>query len=365
MPFGMALQKRFFDYYLKGEQNGWDKEPRVWLNLRRPFSKEFQLRKENEWPLAGTRWTKLFLDAKTGALDWRAPSTKGSALFAALGDGVKWMSPPLEQSTEITGPMALKIYVSSSTADADLFVTVQAFAPDGREVDFQGTIDPHTPLAQGWLRASHRKLDQKKSLPYRPYHTHDDKQPLIPKQVYELDIEIWPMCIVLPAGFRIAVILRARTSSVQTRIRTRRFVHVAPDRGCTMIVMTVRQRSSGAIRRSTPGQITKRFCCCQSCPRVDLACRFLALTMAETGTSHDEGTTRRCWFCGGESCCSIDFNPILNIVLSVRSTEGRSHEASCGVGSDAAPAGVPRKARTRAAPGLRLAANRGRPPGAG
>ena len=44
--------------------------------------------------------------------------------------------------------------------------------------------------------------------------------------------------------------------------------------------------------------------------------------------------------------------------------EGRSHEASCGVGSDAAPAGVPRKACTRAAPGLRLAANRSRPPGA-
>jgi len=35
------------------------------------------------------------------------------------------------------------------------------------------------------------------------------------------------------------------------------------------------------------------------------------------------------------------------------------------VEQDAAPAGVPRKARTRAAPGLRLAANRGRPPGAG
>jgi len=35
------------------------------------------------------------------------------------------------------------------------------------------------------------------------------------------------------------------------------------------------------------------------------------------------------------------------------------------VEQDAAPAGVPRKARTRAAPGLRLAANRSRPPGAG
>ena len=140
-----------------------------------------------------------------GSLDWRAPAREGPATFAAQSGGVNWMSPPLEHETEITGPMALKLYVSSSTIDADLFVTVQAFSPDGREVEFQGTIDPHTPLAQGWLRASHRKLDEEKSLPYRPYHTHDDKQPLTPGQVYELDVEIWPMCIVLPAGFRIAV----------------------------------------------------------------------------------------------------------------------------------------------------------------
>ena len=114
------------------------KEPRVWLNLRRPFSKEFQLRKESEWPLAGTRWTKLFLDAKAGSLDWRAPTADGTTSFAASGDGVKWMTPPLEHETEITGPMALKLYASSSTTDADLFVTAQAFSPDGREYIFKG-----------------------------------------------------------------------------------------------------------------------------------------------------------------------------------------------------------------------------------
>jgi len=201
----MELQKRFFDHFLKSADNGWDKEPRVWLNLRRPSSKAFELRKENEWPLAGTKWTKLFLDAKSGALDWRAPAAEGSATFAAMSDGIRWLSPPLEQETELTGPMALKLYLSSSTIDADLFVTVMAFAPDGREVAFQGTVDPNTPLAQGWLRASHRKLDLVKSLAHRPYHTHDDKSPLRPGQVYEVDVEIWPMCIVLPAGYRVAV----------------------------------------------------------------------------------------------------------------------------------------------------------------
>jgi uncharacterized protein len=205
LKYGMELQKRFFDHFLKNADNAWNKDPRVWLNLRRPFSKEFELRKENEWPLAGTKWTKLFLDAKSGALDWRAPAAEGSATFAAMSDGVRWLSPPLEQEAEFTGPMALKLYLSSSTIDADLFVTVMAFAPDGREVSFQGTVDPNTPLAQGWLRASHRKLDSRKSLPYRPYHAHDDKWPLRPGEVYEVDVEIWPMCIVLPAGYRIAV----------------------------------------------------------------------------------------------------------------------------------------------------------------
>ena len=210
LKYGMDLQRRFFDHYLKGVENGWEKEPRVWLNLRRPFSKEVELRKENEWPLAGTKWTRLYLDAANGSLDWRSPAAEGSAIFAALEDGIRWQSPPLERETEITGPMALKLFISSSTNDADLFVTVMAFSPDGREVEFQGTVDPHTPLAQGWLRASHRKLDPVRSLPYRPYHTHDDKQPLTPEQVYEVDVEIWPMNIVLPAGFRLAVDIRGK-----------------------------------------------------------------------------------------------------------------------------------------------------------
>jgi predicted acyl esterase len=68
-----------------------------------------------------------------------------------------------------------------------------------KEVVFQGALDPHA-IARGWLRASHRKLDQKLSTPYRPYHTHDEKQPLTPGQVVDLDIEIRPTCIVVVTG---------------------------------------------------------------------------------------------------------------------------------------------------------------------
>src|SRR5207247_8927601 len=83
------------------------------------------------------------------------------------------LSEPLERESEVTGPSAVKLFVSSSTRDADLFVVLRVFSGDLKEVVFQGAIDPHTPVGQGWLRASHRKLDKKLSTPYRPYHTHD------------------------------------------------------------------------------------------------------------------------------------------------------------------------------------------------
>lgn len=202
---GMALQKRFLDHFLKAEDNGWDKEPRVLMNLRKPGNDHFEVRKESSWPLPKTNWTKVYLDGKTSTLAWTAPESSSTAAFTAMEDNVTFLSPPLETETEITGPFAAKIYASSSTTNMDLFVTFQAFSADGQEVDFQGTIDPHTPLAQGWLRASHRKLDPAKSLPYRPYHTHDEEQPLEPETVYELDIEIWPTNILLPAGYRLGL----------------------------------------------------------------------------------------------------------------------------------------------------------------
>jgi predicted acyl esterase len=57
---------------------------------------------------------------------------------------------------------------------------------------------------------SHRKLDPKLSLPYRPYHTHDEEQKLIPGEIYEVDVEVWPTCIVLLAGYRLALTVRGR-----------------------------------------------------------------------------------------------------------------------------------------------------------
>src|SRR5262249_58780331 len=52
------------------------------------------------------------------------------------------------------------------------------------------------------------KLDAKFTLPYRPYHAHDEEQKLTPGEVYEVDVEVWPTCIVLPKGYRLALSVR-------------------------------------------------------------------------------------------------------------------------------------------------------------
>jgi hypothetical protein len=206
--YGRLLQKRFFDYFLKGEKNGWNRQPRVQLQVRRVDG--FVEHHENAWPIPRTKWTKFHLDPAGQALAREPAKAAGRITYGGLGEGVTFLAPALEKETEITGPLAAKLHVSSSSADADLFLVFRVFTPDLREVTFMGAIDPHTPIAQGWLRASHRKLDPKLSREYRPYHTHDRKQPLKPGQIVELDVEIWPTSIVVPAGHRIALTVRGK-----------------------------------------------------------------------------------------------------------------------------------------------------------
>ncbi|MGI8525353.1 MAG: CocE/NonD family hydrolase [Pseudolabrys sp.] len=207
--YGRKQQKRFFDYFLHGRDTSWSKQPKVLLNVRYP-GENFMQRAENEWPLKRTQWTKFYLDPATTTLSKTKSTKTGKLSFAAMDGGLTFLTPPLETETEITGPSALKLFVSSSTRDADLFIVLRVFTPDLKETVFQGAIDPHTPVAQGWLRASHRKLDKALSLPYRPYHTHDQPQPLRKGETVELDIEIWPTSIVVAAGHRIGLSIRGK-----------------------------------------------------------------------------------------------------------------------------------------------------------
>ncbi|KAA0970398.1 CocE/NonD family hydrolase [Aureimonas fodinaquatilis] len=208
--YGVALQKRFFGYFLKGEQNGWENQPKVQLQIRRPGEVRFAGRGEHEWPLARTQWTRYYLHPDTMSLATEAPTQASNMSYETMGNGLTFFSEPLTEDMEITGPSAVRLNLSSQTADADVFLVLQVFDPQGKEVHFYGALDPNTPVGQGWLRASHRKLDAEKSTPYRPYHNHDEQWMLTPGEPVSLDVEILPTSVVVPKGYRFALNIRGR-----------------------------------------------------------------------------------------------------------------------------------------------------------
>jgi predicted acyl esterase len=208
LPDYVAMQKRFFDRYLRDVENGWEHQPPLRIEVR-DVNGGARMRHETAWPLAGTRWTQYFLDAATRSLDPGAPAAGSRVSYEALGEGVTFLAAPFERDTEITGPIAARLWVSSSTSDMDIFATLRCLDPEDKEVTFVGAHEP-TPVTRGWLRCSHRKLDPARSLPYRPFLAHDEVQKLEPGAHYAVDVEIWPTCLVWPRGYRLALTLMGK-----------------------------------------------------------------------------------------------------------------------------------------------------------
>ena len=211
--YGVGLQKRFFACFLHGDDSGWREQPPVQLQVRALDG--FRPRAEQEWPLARTDWQRLYLRPGSAELAGEPGGAHEQVSYQADGEGITFAAAPVAAETEITGPVAARLFVSSSVTDADLFCVLRVFAPDGQEVTFRGAIDPHTPLAQGWLRLSHRKLDPVLTRPYRPYHSHDEIQPVTPGEICQADVEIWPTSVILPTGYRLALTVRGRDHEVR------------------------------------------------------------------------------------------------------------------------------------------------------
>jgi predicted acyl esterase len=124
--------------------------------------------------------------------------------------GASFATDPLDEDTEVTGPVALVLWVASSTDDMDIFATIRNIAPDGSDVFELGQQSQPVPVAKGWLRASHRKLDPHLSLPYRPYHAHSEREILEAGTPVRVDVEIWPTSMVFRKGHRIRLDIQPR-----------------------------------------------------------------------------------------------------------------------------------------------------------
>ncbi|WP_375381842.1 CocE/NonD family hydrolase [uncultured Sphingomonas sp.] len=242
----VAEHRAFFDHWLKGIDNGIMSSPPVRLEIR-AGNGSYYLQEENEWPVARTRYTRWYLDASPSDWSgdpWRddfyrlSPDEPGAARQvdypaevaaeirtgppAALlpveagatalhwRTGISFISDPMPQDMVLAGYSKARLWVSSTSRDMDLFLSLRILDEHDREVDYVGpaTLGFPTrqyPLAKGWLKVSHRKIDPVRSTDYTVKHTHlqADYAPLAADEVVPVEVEIIPTAAMIRKGHRI------------------------------------------------------------------------------------------------------------------------------------------------------------------
>ena len=199
----LAVQKRFFDHFLKGQKNGWEGEAPVAVQVRRPDGASWQT--ATAWPIPNTQPDRYYLDAGDGGMSpakSNAPASENS--YPAMGDGVTFKTEPFTEEVNFTGPAMAKLWVRSSTSDMDIFATLRLIDPEGHDLTFVGNTNPRVPLINGLLRVSRRAVNPAKSTELEPYHPNLTVEPMTPGQLYEVDVNFqYPLSIVVPKGCRL------------------------------------------------------------------------------------------------------------------------------------------------------------------
>ncbi|MFL6605807.1 MAG: CocE/NonD family hydrolase [Steroidobacteraceae bacterium] len=211
-PDSVRKQRHFFDHFLKTTRNTVPSWPKVLLEIR-DAANVGEFRAEREWPLDRTRFKALYLHATTRTLQDQPVEESSEARYQPLdSDGGVSFDYTFTQTTELTGHMKLRLWVEAVGADdMDLFVAVQKLDRDGRLVPFVFySLNENGPAALGWLRVSHRELDEQRSRPEQPVHLHVREQRLAPGQQVQVDIEIWPSSTRFLAGQTLRVRVQGR-----------------------------------------------------------------------------------------------------------------------------------------------------------
>ena len=197
--------KLFLDRYLKDINNGWENTPQVRIDVMDAYNYDYQIqRPENEFPLARTQYTKLYLDATDGSLNMQPVSAESTAVYEAA-EGAVSFEITFDEETELTGYFMVRIWVEADGSDdMDLYVNVQKYSADDEWIYTLWDGKKH-PGVFGMLRASHRELDPSKTTHYQPYHLHTSEQLLKPGEIVPLDIEIWPHSRIWHKGEKLRV----------------------------------------------------------------------------------------------------------------------------------------------------------------
>jgi predicted acyl esterase len=195
-------EHRFFDYWLKGIDNGVMKDaPVTYFTYNQSPDKAWQTAKA--WPLPNEKRTAYYLSEKSIATVKPEAGTLAVTVDYNINDknffdkGMVFLTEPLATDTQVTGHPVLKLWLASSSTDADIVARIDDVAPDGANRYY---------WVEGRLRASLRKTDKAPynnlGLPWHPF-TEKSVQPLKPNEAVEVEFDFFPISYLFKQGHRI------------------------------------------------------------------------------------------------------------------------------------------------------------------
>ncbi len=261
----------FYDYWLKDVRNDVMDGAPVRLFVRGANV----WREEAEWPLPGAIYTPYYLrkgpsgsltSLNDGGLSIGKPKADEGTTSYTYPDW-EWVngvvandpngrpdpvrriltftSPPLEADVEVTGPIVLRLFASSSAIDTQFIVKLSDQLPQEQAARERGDQPAFVVASKGWLKASHREKDEERSTTLRPFYTHTNPQPLVPNEVYQFDIELMPVSYLFKRGHRIRLELANSDSPLTegifahpyhpTQMGTDTFYHDEAHLSCLML----------------------------------------------------------------------------------------------------------------------------------
>jgi predicted acyl esterase len=212
---------RWFDHWLRGTDTGIMREPPVkfWV------MGENRWRSADDWPLPQTQWTRLYLNSwerlsaepfTPASVDRfippdafvQMPPTQTKAV-----QKLRYMTDPLPDDVLVAGPISLNLFAEIDQDDTSWFAILKDVGPDVsvmsvREGERERPDNlPEREVTRGWLKASLRATDPRRSKPGKPWHllTRESRKPVVPGDVNEYQIEIMATANLFRKGHRICL----------------------------------------------------------------------------------------------------------------------------------------------------------------
>lgn len=214
LPDNVERQRRFFDHFLKGEDNGWADRPTVLFEAREAYYRG-TVHPASAWPIPRTQYVPLYLGLGN-RLDSAPPAEDGVVEYDGRGSGLREHRAVFEhvfsERTGLVGHFRAELQVSAPDADdMDLFVGLFKRTASGDIVGFPYFAQfEDGPVAVGWLRVSHRELDSARSEPYLPVLRHESALPMAEGTPTSVTVEILPSGTVFEAGDALILVIQGR-----------------------------------------------------------------------------------------------------------------------------------------------------------